>query len=377
MPNQQNEIDKIDQEFGVKLTATSVLLIKELSKKNIKSASQVESAVNSAFKGANTIDALQSSISESATQYINVGRGGDAFSYSKIKNRDKVLETVIKSTYGKQKRPLFKTLRSGELQSVVESEIKNTMLNVANWKKTISAIRPSIDAELPQYINQIIRLGKKSLNDPEAFRQYISSIKRARANIENLVENQASGPGLRKNYEAIIKASQDQSEKALNLAIRRSVNKKMRYHAERIAISESSFNYGQALQQNAIDDEIIGAIRFKLDPAHPETDECDGWAKADMFGLGQGIYPKNRFPVLPIHPNGKSLGIDVSFDALGEKKPSYNPNGVENYLKSNPRNQKAILGVQGAKEFKKDPSSWSKYAKNLAKPPKFKPYLPE
>lgn len=35
---------------------------------------------------------------------------------------------------------------------------------------------------------------------------------------------------------------------------------------------------------------------------HPRTDICDYFANADLYGLGKGIYPKEKAPLTPCHP---------------------------------------------------------------------------
>lgn len=377
MPKKQlREIDKAELELSDNLDVITASLVASLSEKSF-TINNVEKNVDRAFKRSDTIDDMEKSISKNALANVNIGRGGSADDLDKIKNPDKVLDTIIRSTYGKQKRPLYKTLRNGELQSVVSNEIKNQLIVNRNWKKTAYGIKDNLTGDLPKYIDGVITDGRRVFDNPEAYNEFRRSIKRAQANIKRLVDEQATGTSLKKNYESIISAVEQGSKKSFELAVSRAVNKKMRYNAERIAISESSFNYGQSVQQKSIDDPIVGALEFFLDPSHPKTDECDTWASADMFGLGPGIYPIDQAPTLPIHPNGKSLLFNVSVDSIKGKTAKYSKESVEKYLKSNPRNQKAILGVDGAKQFRKNPGSWEKHAKNLAKPPKFKPYLPE
>lgn len=35
---------------------------------------------------------------------------------------------------------------------------------------------------------------------------------------------------------------------------------------------------------------------------HPRADICDYFANADLYGLGKGIYPKEKAPLTPCHP---------------------------------------------------------------------------
>ena len=50
------------------------------------------------------------------------------------------------------------------------------------------------------------------------------------------------------------------------------------------------------------DDDVV-ALKWQLNSRHPVCDICDVYANADFYGLGRGIYPKDKFPTLPAHPH--------------------------------------------------------------------------
>jgi hypothetical protein len=50
--------------------------------------------------------------------------------------------------------------------------------------------------------------------------------------------------------------------------------------------------------------------RFLLSPSHPEHDECDLHASANLYGLGPGVYPPGKTP-WPAHPNTLSYVVAV------------------------------------------------------------------
>ncbi len=43
----------------------------------------------------------------------------------------------------------------------------------------------------------------------------------------------------------------------------------------------------------------IEIVQWKLSSAHSYYDICDLYANADLYGLGKGIYPKDKIPMLP------------------------------------------------------------------------------
>lgn len=45
------------------------------------------------------------------------------------------------------------------------------------------------------------------------------------------------------------------------------------------------------------------AFKWRLASRHPVEDICNMYAKADLWGLGPGIFPKDKCPALPLHPH--------------------------------------------------------------------------
>jgi hypothetical protein len=56
-------------------------------------------------------------------------------------------------------------------------------------------------------------------------------------------------------------------------------------------------------------DDVVGT-RFLLSRNHPERDICDMHARANIYGLGPGVYPLGKSP-LPAHPNTLSYEVAV------------------------------------------------------------------
>lgn len=62
-------------------------------------------------------------------------------------------------------------------------------------------------------------------------------------------------------------------------------------------------------------------LRFMLSPRHPRVDICDEHAAADLYGLGQGVYPVDECP-WPAHPNTFSYTEAVYRDEIGSLNPT-------------------------------------------------------
>ena len=336
-------MEKIETAFNRDLKPIEAALIASLTIPVDVRLDSIGPLVDKAFKSNDTINEITTATGNRAVNSVNVGRKGTAFGNEKIAKPKSIFQIVVNSNYGNQKRPLFQTLNSGGLQDVVEREIRDQILINRRWSATAQGIKNSVKGDLPKYINDLEYYAKKSLKG-ENLREYRKALQIAEKNISELIGETGGGANLKKAYARILEASKKGQSVAIKRAINRGVREKMRYNAERIARTENFFNYGQAVQQEAINDENIGYLKFKLDPAHNVNDECDDYAHTDMFGLGDGIYPTDEFPALPIHPNGRSLAIELSSFALDDKKPKFNAKSIKD-------------------------------KKNVERPPKFKNYL--
>uniref|UniRef100_UPI0028051CE5 TNT domain-containing protein n=1 Tax=uncultured Allisonella sp. TaxID=339338 RepID=UPI0028051CE5 len=144
-------------------------------------------------------------------------------------------------------------------------------------------------------------------------------------------------------------------DKALKRAIRTAVEEKSRYVAERIAITESARAWYQGFLKDTMDDPDVVAYRWVESTWHPTEDICDEYAKVDAYGLGTGIFPKDKVPVLPVHPNCMCrlrpvmTGSDLLQTEHAEDRG--NKGGTDYLKKASAETRKKILGVKGAESF--------------------------
>jgi len=81
-------------------------------------------------------------------------------------------------------------------------------------------------------------------------------------------------------------------------------------NARRVFRTEINRAHITAYQQSLLDvDDVVGT-RFLLSRNHPERDICDLHARANIYGLGPGVYPLGKSP-LPAHPNTLSYEVAV------------------------------------------------------------------
>lgn len=132
----------------------------------------------------------------------------------------------------------------------------------------------------------------------------------ARASLQRVVESgQAQAArlktrGLRAAYEEAFEAwragaGQDALRRKLEVALR----EKNRMYAERIARTELARAHQAEVAEVFMRDASIEVVQVRLNPRHPIADVCDLHARADLYGLGPGCYPKARAPRPPFHPH--------------------------------------------------------------------------
>lgn len=91
-----------------------------------------------------------------------------------------------------------------------------------------------------------------------------------------------------------------------------------RGNAMRLFRTELNRAHGEAYMSAAEDQPDFGGHKFNLSPSHPRPDECDTHARANLHGLGPGVYPDRASNPWPAHPNTLSYVTIVFTDEVTE-----------------------------------------------------------
>ena len=156
---------------------------------------------------------------------------------------------------------------------------------------------------LPKYLQDVVNFARRSdlgENDIIALQKLVRKTRRV---VDRLAQNGAPNGALTTSYKELLDAVESCSDKALKRAIRTAVEEKSRYVAERIARTESARAWYQGFLKDTMDDPDVVAYRWVESTRHPTEDICDEYAKVDAYGLGPGIFPKDKAPELPAHPH--------------------------------------------------------------------------
>lgn len=120
---------------------------------------------------------------------------------------------------------------------------------------------------------------------------------------ERLVNDEVTYNHFRTTLLTLVKAINEGSDKMVWNALWSAVQEKSRYVAERIARTEGARAWYDGFLARYEADERVPAYRWKMGSRHPHFDICDLYAEADLYGLGKGVFPKDKAPPLPAHPH--------------------------------------------------------------------------
>lgn len=214
--------------------------------------------------------------------------------------------------------------------------------------------------DLPKYLQKV---REATGNDLQALAEQRQAID----NINRLAKNGAPNKALQAAYNKLLEAVQKGNEKAIEKAVEVAVNEKSRYVAERITRTEMARAWADGFIAKMQKDADIVAVKFKLSSRHPVFDICDMYAKADMYGLGAGIYPKDKLPPLPVHPHCLCRYVEVIEGEVDmQQQRDQVREAGDKWLNSLPESSRAqVLGRKGLKAWE-DGEDWRKYMRGYA-----------
>ena len=259
-----------------------------------------------------------------------------------------------------------------KMREAIADTIREQLKRNATWTDAAKAlydgygygnvVRPQ---ELPKYLSAVRYATQGS---PEAMK----AARKAIYNIERLSKNGAPTKSLKAAYSSLVRAAQTGTEEQLEKACYVAVQEKSRYVAQRIIRTELSRAYSDGFNAKIMQDSDVVAVRLKLSTRHPVFDICDLFADADMYGLGKGVYPKDKAPPIPLHPYCMcrleevfKWEVDISKQKNNVKRAGDKwLNGLSD------ENRRLVLGIEGNAMWK-DGENWQKYMRNwkgLAEP---------
>lgn len=308
----------------------------------------VNSAIDEAYKLYPVMDGMKESIVDDMVKaftsgYINAGVavGVDT---GTIPYTSESISTAMQKAWAKDNLNLSTRLNSrGQAVRKEVGDILKATIGKGNTNKKIASElfnRGVIDtAELPNFMEQVAKLPIDT--SAEDKRKLLRKVQRQ--------VSKRTTAGLRAGYSEVIKAVESDNEQKLDKAIEIATEEKTRYHAERIARTETARAYADGQVSRYKDDDDIVAFQWKLGSRHPVFDICDFYANADLYGMGKGVYPKDKVPMLPAHPHCMCRLKPIVDGMIDNPTPKENINdGGMDLIKSlSVKEQERLLGVHG------------------------------
>lgn len=224
--------------------------------------------------------------------------------------------------------------------------------------------------ELAQYVQKLTRIWRQNQGtvDGETYESLLRQLRNVKRNYDRFTEDRAFMNHYRTALKELLDAVEEGRDKAVFGALRAATEEKSRYAAERIARTELARAYADGFMARWGPDEDCVAFRWKLSSRHPKADICDLYANADLYGLGKGVFPKWKVPMLPVHPHcmchlvplmDGQVDMDEMHDQVEEGGRAY----IRRMKSSDRMNLLGRTGIKGVMEG----GSWAKHARGYSR----------
>ena len=326
----------------------------------------VSSAVLAAFKAIGVTHMLQTATKESikASYEKAIGKTIPVFPSNLASAWDASGMTLSEKIHGASKemwQAITDTIRA-------QLKANNHAITAARalYDGYNSGIAVTRSQSVPRYLDDILDFARHSDLSAADRKIMLMRVRQARKQVDKLAQGGAPNRALKTAYTKLLDAVEDGTDKALDNAIHTAVQEKSRYIAERVARTESARAWAQGFADRYMDDDTVVAFRWKLAARHPRYDICNLYAEADLWGLGKGIYPKDKTPVLPVHPHCLCHLAPIYASELKRKPVDNVEKGGREYIKKlSYRARMQLLGLDGIKSFENG-TKWKKLARNYS-----------
>jgi hypothetical protein len=345
MSERENELQKIFRNQMREVQKLYPPVIEEILKELAKGET-VAVAVDKGFKSAkyesksaeltvgNTMNASGLGLGEQLS--LNLNLAPDYFLYTNFANGVNLSDTI----------------RSGEAQAEVKRVLKEWFKyknNVKQLQRKLNNLKTAPRVKIPNELRELVRLRDGFAADSKQVKkQADKALKQVdQLNKRGVTETRQLKSAYKKLIDSVLVSDKVGVQKAMDFAFKQKVN----YINQRIARSEFAKSYEMSFQRQIEEDPLIIGWQWVLSSAHPRTDICDFYAKANLYGMGRGVYPKGAGVFIPAHPNCLCTKVPVYGD---RKKGRYSKERAEKFLWGLPLFQrKLIIGAKHS-QHKKD-----------------------
>ena len=177
--------------------------------------------------------------------------------------------------------------------------------------------------QLPRYMREAL------LSDDKLEREIARGFARIQVNGLGTGALRAAYSELLDTLEDIEKG--DLGFEALDKRLKTAFYERVRYFSNRIARTETHRAYADREARILMDDEDIEYVQIRRSRASTEPCICDLVTGRDQYGLGPGVYPKDKAPNPPLHPHCRCIQ-SPRLDLTGRKAKPENPDADQYFL---------------------------------------------
>lgn len=353
--------DKVVQELAQKVAEATARLV--------NAGVPASQAVSQAMAEAGVAGTLQSTMGPAVVQSLCVGAGIWPQITASGMDLASLATTAMHSTWDGSGLTLSQRLYGTE-QAFKTDLIETIQAHVQAKQNAWTTARQIYDGygfgeqihqdklpELPQDLTKLLDQAR-SVVSPEDF----AKLKADAAKLKEYAEGLRTAP-LRSAYTQFAEAVQKGTTKGLNRLVRTAAEEKARYHASRILRTETARAWGQGFFEQARTTARCIGVRWSLSSAHRIFDVCDFCAGANLYGMGPGIYPKDRCPSFPAHPFC-FCGLTMVFKGqVPDPTPQVGPGGKA-WIQSLPEGKRSKLLTRRGEQAFRGGKSWEGSLRN-------------
>jgi len=325
----QKAVSDFEKKNGVLLKKVSDALISTISEND--SVSVISDKITKIYTKYNVKKETKNLLLNYIVESVSIGIGTEIAGKKRVNS---FKYWYAEHAYNAAGVPIKTTLNSITDILAVKKEITRSLAAGSSWRKAAQDLsdKKIIISDVAKDVQSIIDKARGVFgltNSSEAYQEYKKEISIVQHRINRLTDQDTSK--LKRAYQDILDITNKSSAAQVENAIKYASYFKERYNTERIARTEMARAYGDAAFSDAIyTDDIVG-IQFNLSDRHVEFDICNFHCEADLYGMGAGIYPKERAPEYPFHPNCVLPGNRIYFrgNIVAASKSFYRGDVVE------------------------------------------------
>lgn len=259
------------------------------------------------------------------------------------------------------RRAIVKTIKETQKKSLAAMDTARALYDGYGYGHVTNV------QQIPKYLAKLVSFARQPDMDISDRRTLLSLTRKIQRQVDQLGKGGAPNQALKTSYKGVLKALDKANDHMLNKALKEAVEEKSRYVAERIARTEGARAWADGFYARYANDDEVVAFKWRLASRHPMEDICDMYAKADLWGLGPGIFPKDKCPALPLHPHCLCNLRPVYAAEIEGRAPHDQTDqaGREWLMKQSQYRRQKIMGIEGAKAFQNG-GSWKDFARGYS-----------